>query len=113
MGIRLPPSPAAARAWLAAQAAPQAERLALWAPVAMGCGAAVYFALPREPVALVAWGVLIAAGLLLALRSRFVLPPLARVVLVLAACALLGFALAKLRTEAVGTVRNFVCGAGG
>ncbi len=101
MGIRLPPSPAAARAWLAAQAGAQAERLALWAPVAMGCGAAIYFTLPREPVALVAWAVLIAAGLLLGLRSRFILPPLARVALVLGACALLGFALAKLRTEAV------------
>lgn len=101
MGIRLPPSPAAAWAWVAGQAGLQAERLALWAPVAMGCGAGVYFGLPREPVALVAWGLLATAGLLLAARSRLVLPSLFRGLVVLGACALLGFSLAKLRTEAV------------
>ena len=101
MGIRLPPSPAAALDWLRGQAAAQGERLALWAPVAMGCGAGLYFALPREPLALVAWAVLALPTGMLAVRFRVILPPAVRVMLVLGACALLGFALAKLRTEAV------------
>ncbi|MES2342022.1 MAG: ComEC family competence protein, partial [Pseudomonadota bacterium] len=46
------PSAAELLAWLRRQAAAQADRLSLWTPVAFGCGAAAYFALPREPLAL-------------------------------------------------------------
>lgn len=101
MGIRLPPSPAAAQAWLVAQLAAQAERLALWTPVAMGCGAAIYFSLPREPVYLVGWSAVVLALLIQAVRSRAALEGLAKVALVLVACGLTGFGLAKLRTDAV------------
>ncbi|MBE7219770.1 MAG: hypothetical protein INR64_14960, partial [Caulobacteraceae bacterium] len=45
-----------------AQVAAQAERWFLWAPVAMGLGAALYIALPREPTLWLALGVT-AAGL--------------------------------------------------
>jgi competence protein ComEC len=86
--------------WLAEQAVAQTDRWTLWTPVALGCGCALYFGLSREPQAWVAWSLLpVALGLLVATRwsgSR-----VATMALVLAACAVGGFAVAKLRTEAV------------
>lgn len=87
--------------FLHAQLAVQALRWRLWAPVAMGGGCAVYFALKTEPPA---WPLLTFA-LLAALawqgaRRR----GLARVwtlPLMLLACFALGLAVAKLRTDAV------------
>jgi competence protein ComEC len=67
--------------------------------VVFGCGAAVYFALLREPQAWIGvTGVGVAAVLLFIAgwRSR---ARLLTVALVLLACALGGFAMAKLRTE--------------
>lgn len=99
--MRVParPSPARAGAWLGEQVARQAERWTLWTPVAFGCGAALYFALLREPQAWVGvTGVAVAGALLLA-ANRWSVTRAVTVVAVLVACALGGFAMAKLRTE--------------
>ena len=56
-GVSLKPSwlsvraatPASVWAWLRAEAAAQVERWPLWSPVSFGVGAAIYFALKREP----------------------------------------------------------------
>jgi len=74
------------------------DRWALWLPVAMGSGVALYFALPVEPppIPCIAALVLVAAALTL-LRRRAVL----RVVLLGLGVALLGFAAAELRTAMV------------
>ena len=53
MGLAGGPSLGRVRSWLARQAALQAGRTGLWVPVGLGCGAAIYFALPREPLATV------------------------------------------------------------
>jgi competence protein ComEC len=74
------------------------DRWALWLPVAMGTGVALYFALPLEPPLAPAMSALAAAtAALLLLRRR----PLARVVLLGLGAALLGFAAAQLRTAMV------------
>jgi competence protein ComEC len=73
----------------------------LWTPVFFGVGAAVYFVLPREPegwVALV--GAAIAATLLL-VAGRWSRGRGMTAALVLLACAIGGFSIAKLRTEGV------------
>jgi competence protein ComEC len=87
-------------AWLADQIEAQGERWRLWTPVAFGLGAASYFALPREPLAFAAWIALAVAfaaaagALALGGRKR-------GVALALAAFLSAGFAVAKLRVEAV------------
>ncbi|CAN7348567.1 ComEC/Rec2 family competence protein [Phenylobacterium sp. LjRoot219] len=68
--------------------------------MAFGVGAAVYFALPREPQAWLAWA-LLGLGLSLLVAARRLGPPLATAAAVLAACGLAGFAVAKLRIEQV------------
>jgi competence protein ComEC len=73
----------------------------LWSPVAFGAGAALYLALPREPVAIVAYGLLALAAALFWSVRRFALGRAATVALVLVAFAVAGFAAAKLRTQAV------------
>ena len=89
------------RAWLENEVAAQADRWTLWAPVALGGGCAVYFALLREPMAWVAWLLLTAAaGLVLAVNRWSAWRPLS-VAVILTACGLAGFAVAKLRTAAV------------
>ena len=102
LSMRLPgrPSLGQARAWLVEQVWAQADRWTLWTPVAFGLGCGLYFALGREPQAWVAWALLpIVAGLLAATRwSPWRSTTLA---LVMSACALGGFAVAKLRTESV------------
>ncbi|KQW71559.1 competence protein ComEC [Phenylobacterium sp. Root77] len=86
-------------AWFADQASVQT--ISLWTPVAFGSGAAMYLALPAEPLALVAWAVLGLAGLMLLAAARMNLGRPAVVCLVLTAFALGGFAAAKLRTQSV------------
>jgi len=98
-GIRRPPSPAAVRSWIADQLGRQGARWKLWAPVAFGAGAGLYFLLLREPQVRVAWALLAAASLLLA-AGRRASPGLAAS-LVLLACGLAGFATAKIRVERV------------
>lgn len=103
LSMRLAGGPSLGRVagWLRRQGALQAGRFGLWTPVALGGGAALYFALPAEPgagVAVLAFA-LAAAGLLLALRPST--RPAASRGLVLAACLLSGFGLARARTETV------------
>ena len=84
--------------WTRISAAEQ-ERWPLWLPVALGTGAAGYFALPVEPPLAVGWlalGMALAAVVFAALgRARW---PLAFL-----AALLLGFGLAKLREKMVET----------
>ncbi len=68
--------------------------------MALGLGCALYFGLPREPQSLVGWGLLpVVAGLLIA--TRWSAWRALTIVLVLSACALGGFAVAKWRAESV------------
>ncbi len=73
------------------------DRWPLWLAVALGAGAAGYFALPAEPPLALGWGALLlglgAAAVTIAKQWR----------LGLVAALLLGFGLAKLREEAVAT----------
>ena len=86
--------------WLTDQADAQIERWTLWTPVALGCGCAAYFGLMREPQAWVAWALLpVVAALLVA--TRWSVTRAMTMALVLTACAIGGFAVAKLRAEAV------------
>lgn len=87
-------------AWLADQIDAQADRWTLWTPVALGCGCALYFGLPREPQAWIAWA-LLAVVLCLLIATRWSIWRATTMALVLGACAVAGFAVAKLRTEAV------------
>ncbi|MDB5425079.1 MAG: ComEC/Rec2 family protein, partial [Phenylobacterium sp.] len=98
---RARPSLAAARDWLLVQATRQADRWTLWTPIALGLGSALYFILRREPQAWVALAcVLAAAGLLIVATRRGGARGMTAVI-VLSACAIGGFGVAKLRTEAV------------
>ncbi|WP_309089782.1 ComEC/Rec2 family competence protein [Phenylobacterium sp.] len=83
------------------QAQAQADRWTLWTPVAFGAGCAVYFGLPREPQAWVAWAMLAAALALLAASGRWAGGRAAVVALALSGFALGGFAVAKLRAGSV------------
>ncbi|MEO8115302.1 MAG: ComEC/Rec2 family competence protein, partial [Phenylobacterium sp.] len=99
----VPTRPRAAQAarWLVDQTARQADRWTLWTPVALGLGAAAYFSLPREPMAWVAGLGGLAAAALLVTAARWSGPRGVTAALVLVACALGGFSVAKLRTERV------------
>jgi competence protein ComEC len=88
-------------AFLSDQLAVQDLRWRLWAPVALGGGCAVYFALKSEPPP---WPLLAAAALTGALWLGARRRGLGRVwtlPLMLLACFALGLAVAKLRTDAV------------
>ncbi|MDZ4371786.1 MAG: DUF4131 domain-containing protein, partial [Phenylobacterium sp.] len=82
------------------QAELQADRWTLWTPVAFGGGCALYFTLLREPQAWVAWALLVGVLALLA-ATRWSPGRLATIGLVLTACLIGGFSIAKLRAEAV------------
>ena len=75
MGLAGGPSLGRVRSWLARQAALQAGRAGLWVPVGLGCGAAIYFSLPREPLAAVGVSGLCAAGVLALLARASSLRP--------------------------------------
>ena len=93
------PSFAAAGAWIGEQIEKQGERWTLWSPVAFGCGAGLYFTLLREPQVWVGFaGVAVAAAVLLG-ASRWSRARALTALLVLLACGLGGFSMAKLRTE--------------
>lgn len=93
-----PPSARAAAAWISTQIGLQADRWALWTPVAFGCGCGLYFALPREPAL---WWLVAAAAVLalaaLVLRRRGGAPVAAGVAL-LAAFGAAGTLAAKVQT---------------
>ena len=88
------------RGWLADQAWSQADRWTLWTPVALGCGCAAYFSLTREPQARLAWA-LLPVVLALLVATRWSAWRSTTIILVLTACAVGGFAVAKLRADAV------------
>jgi competence protein ComEC len=88
------------QAWLLDQASAQSDRWTLWAPVALGAGCGLYFGLPREPQAWVVWA-LAPLVLILAVAARRSTWRVGAIALVLGACALAGFSVAKLRTDAV------------
>ncbi len=73
------------------------DRWPIWLAVALGTGAAGYFALPIEPPVAVGWAALVLGLGAAAVRIRWHLP------LGLAAALLLGFGLAKLREDRVAT----------
>ncbi|WP_293678960.1 ComEC/Rec2 family competence protein [uncultured Phenylobacterium sp.] len=85
---------------MAEQLEAQADRWTLWTPVALGLGCAAYFGLLREPQAWIGWALLpVMAALLLA--RRWSVWRATSIALMLSACAVGGFAVAKLRAEAV------------
>jgi competence protein ComEC len=76
------------------------ERWALWLPVALAVGIGVYFALPDEPTRAMAFSLGL-AGLLIAAVSLLSGEAFLRAVLATLAALLIGFGMAKLRTESV------------
>ena len=88
----------------------QSGRASLWAPVAFGSGAAIYLALPAEPLTLVAILALAAAAGLFVAGRRLALGRMATIAVTLAALTLAGFAAGKIRTQ---TVRAPIAPAGG
>jgi competence protein ComEC len=101
MRLRRRPSLAQTGRWLLAQLERQGERWALWIPVSLGGGAGLYFALLREPQTWVALAILPVVAVLFLLGARWSRTRTLTAILVLAACGMGGFALAKLRTESV------------
>jgi competence protein ComEC len=76
------------------------ERWVLWLPVAFGTGIAVYFALPSEPASLLGLA-LGSSGLLLAIASLGAQASGSRAALSCIAAVLIGFGIAKHRTDSV------------
>ena len=76
-------------------------RWTLWTPVAFGSGAGLYFTLLREPQSWVALAGVALAGALLLAAGRWSGSRGLTAALVLAACALAGFSMAKLRSDHV------------
>ena len=99
--VRRVPSLRQVGTWLLDQMEIQADRWTLWAPVALGAGCAIYFALSQEPQAWIAWALIPFALLLLAGAGRWSRWRALTIGLTLVGCALAGFGVAKLRTEAV------------
>ncbi|WP_375267656.1 ComEC/Rec2 family competence protein [Phenylobacterium sp.] len=102
-GLARAPSLADLMAALAGQFAANADRWSLWTPVAFGLGCAAYFALPGEPLPFVAWSAAGLAAAALWASRRWGRRRIVAVALILIAFGLAGFAVAKLRSLAVGT----------
>jgi competence protein ComEC len=83
------------------EAAAQADRWFLWAPVAFGAGCAVYFALPLEPALWLAVPLALIAAAAAWLAGRGGAHRLAMILACLAAFGMSGFAAARLRTLVV------------
>lgn len=87
--------------WLAQCLATDRPRLVLWLPVAFGSGIALYFALPQEPSRVLALS-LGASGILLGIAAALANPSaVAKAALAGVAALLIGFALAKHRSDSV------------
>lgn len=86
--------------FLAGQVEAQTGRLALWAPVALGSGAAAYLGLSREPLSVLAFAAGLAA-VCAGLAARAAPRRWMAAALFLLAFGVAGFALAKLRVERV------------
>lgn len=89
LSTRVPrlPRAAAALAWLGRQAARQGERWTLWTPVALGCGAGLYFTAPGEPQAWVAWAGAALVVALVFVASRWSRSRAITAALILSPCA--------------------------
>src|SRR5690242_13723603 len=74
------------------------ERWALWIPVAMGAGVALYFSLAAEPPL---WAGLAAAGISLVLLLLLARHPAGRALAIGLLAASAGFSAAELRTQLV------------
>jgi competence protein ComEC len=83
---------------LADNLAGERERWALWFPVAMGAGVALYFSLPAEPSLLLGVAALAGTAVLLGLVRR---RPLLRILVLGLLAVVLGFAAAEVRTAVV------------
>ncbi len=81
--------------------AAQADRWVLWAPVSMGCGAAVYLGLKDEPGLFWSLAPLVLGIGPVALARRLIPSRLASILTLLLAFAAFGFACGKLRSESV------------
>lgn len=84
-----------------AEAAAQADRWFLWAPVAFGCGCAVYFALPLEPALWLAVPLALAGVAAAWLVRRRLTHRLTVILVCLLAFGMVGFGAARLRTLTV------------
>lgn len=94
----MPWSIPAAGGWLRDTLIAEAERCFLWLPVLFGIGIGLYFALPVEPLL---WLAAVLAGLAVLLLLAVRAFPAARILLVVLAMPLLGFAAATWRTADV------------
>ena len=93
--------PAAAGTWFYRAWTAEPERRALWLPVGLGAGIALYFAWPSEPALALGLGCAAAGVLLAAACVGLHEMPNSRAALAMAAAVLIGFGAAKLRTETV------------
>jgi competence protein ComEC len=91
----------AATLWVRTQLAAQAERWALWTPVAFGCGCGLYFALPREPALWWLWALAGAGALAAYGLRRFGRAPFAAGLVLMLAFGAAGTLAAKLQTVAL------------
>ncbi|MGZ6012154.1 MAG: ComEC/Rec2 family competence protein [Caulobacteraceae bacterium] len=85
-------------AWISAQLRLQADRWALWTPVAFGCGCGLYFGLKREPALLPLAGVAAALWLAALALRRWGRTPFAGGLTLLAAFAASGLLAGKVQT---------------
>jgi competence protein ComEC len=83
------------------QARAQADRWSLWAPVAFGCGCAVYFTLKAEPGLALLAAIGLGVGLVAWLLRRWGRAPAAAGVMLLAAFGAAGALSGKLQTVAM------------
>ena len=86
--------------WLSQSVLAERDRWPLWLPVALGAGIGLYFSLYFEPTPLFAAALGI-SGLLLGIAAIGTETPLPKAAQALLAAALIGFALAKYRTDSV------------
>ena len=101
MRRRKVPSPAEVWTWLVGEAAAQRDRVALWAPVAFGLGAAAYLGVKSEPPLWAAWACG-AAGLAVTAAGRLAHRNLtARILTELVALSCGGFLVAKIHSDRV------------
>lgn len=91
---------AGAGAAIAGAALAERARWALWLPVALGTGIGCYFALPVEPSPVLGWALGL-SGILLAIVAVGSDTPWARAGFGILAALLIGFAVAKHRTDSV------------
>ena len=101
MWLARAPSPAALPGLARASLTAQSDRWGLWSSVFFGLGCAAYFALPGEPLPIVAVGALVSAAGLVVAGMRWPGRRVAALVLILLAFLMSGFGVAKLRSLAV------------